>query len=134
MPRDYQSPAAKQRANEISGEVVRASLTVHTRLGPGLLESVYQECMLRELKKRDIRCASQVQIPIFYDGSLLTSKLRLDLLVEDLLIAELKSVDYLGPLHTAQLLTYLRLSARWLGLLINFNTTHLKDGLKRVAN
>jgi GxxExxY protein len=130
----YHSLTARQQADSVARGIVKAATAVHTRLGPGLLESICHECLLRELGKRGIRCGSQVPVPVLYDGEPLPVKLRLDLLVEDLVVVELMAVEHLQPVHIAQLLTYLRLSGRWLGLLINFNQRHLREGLKRVAN
>jgi GxxExxY protein len=107
--------------------VIGAAIEVHTRLGPGLLESVYEACLCHELHKRGIGFERQVSIPIVYDG------LRLDMIVEGEVIVELKSVDALTPLHTAQLLTYLKLTGKRLGLLLNFNVPRLKVGIKRVV-
>jgi GxxExxY protein len=120
--------------NEISSLVIKAAIAVHRALGPGLLESVYQVCLLAELKSMGLRAQEQVAVPIVYRGERLANDLRIDLLVEDRVIVELKAVDELHPIHTAQLLTYLRLTNKKLGLLINFNTTKLIEGLERVMN
>jgi len=117
--------------NEVSGQVVDAAMKVHTALGPGLLESAYEGCLLHELHKRGLRAAKQVGLPVIYDGVQIEVGYRIDLLVEDLVIVELKAVDALAPIHEAQLLTYLKLSGKKVGLLINFNVLHLKDGIKR---
>jgi GxxExxY protein len=113
--------------------VLDAAFEVHRRLGPGLLESVYEVCLCHELAKRRISFQSQVSLPVLYDSIRLDAGLRLDLLVEDQLVVELKAVEKLIPLHEAQLLTYLKLSGKRLGLLLNFNTALLKDGVKRVV-
>lgn len=117
--------------NEISGQVVDAAMKVHTALGPGLLESAYEGCLLYELRKRGLRVANQVELPVVYDGVRIDVGYRIDLLVEDQVIVELKAVAALAPIHEAQLLTYLKLSGKKVGLLINFNVLHLKDGIKR---
>ena len=120
--------------NEISSLVIKAAIAVHRALCPVLLESVYQVCLLAELKSMGLRALEQVAVPIVYRGERLANDLRIDLLVEDLVIVEIKAVEELHPIHTAQLLTYLKLTNKKLGLLINFNTTKLIDGLERVMN
>ena len=109
-------------------------MKVHTALGPGLLESVYGACLAHELRRRDLAVATEVPLPVTYEGIKIECGYRLDLLVENEVIVELKSVADLGPIHQAQLLSYLKLSGKKLGLLINFNVIHLKDGIKRLAN
>lgn len=120
--------------NEISHEIIGAALDLHGHLGPGLLESAYECALMFELIQRglDVRC--QVPMPLMYKSVKLDQGYRLDLLVEDKVIVELKSVEFLAPVHYAQLLTYLRLSDKRLGLLINFNSKLLKHGIHRVAN
>lgn len=120
--------------NEISGHVVDAAMKVHSALGPGLLENAYEACLEHELKKRGFRVERQVMLPVGYDGVQIDLGYRLDLLVEDAVIVELKAVEKLAPIHEAQILSYLKLSGRKLGLLINFNVLHLKDGIKRMVN
>ena len=120
--------------NEISGQILDAAIKVHKELGPGLLESAYEACLTHELRKRGLKALTQVGLPIFYDGLQLDVGYRVDLLVEDAVIVELKAVEHVLPLHEAQLITYLKLSDRRLGLLINFNVLRLKDGYKRFAN
>jgi GxxExxY protein len=117
--------------NEVSGQVVDAAMKVHSALGPGLLESAYEGCLLYELRQRGLHVASQVGVPVQYDGHQIDVGYRIDLLVEDQVIVELKAVESLAPIHEAQLLTYLKLSGKKVGLLINFNVLHLKDGIKR---
>lgn len=112
--------------------VIEAAYAVHTNLGPGLLESVYEECLSYELIKRGAIVESQVMLPIFYENIRLKSNLRVDLLINQCLIVEIKSIETILPLHIAQVLTYLKLSECRLALLINFNTTSLNNGLKRV--
>ena len=120
--------------NEISGHVVDAAMKVHSALGPGLLESAYQRCLLYELQKRGLKVASEVQLPVVYETITLDVGYRLDLVIEDAVIAEIKSVESLAPIHQAQLLTYLKLSGKKVGLLINFNVLHMRDGIKRMVN
>jgi len=117
----------------IAKKVVDAAFAVHTKLGPGLLESVYEICLVHELSKRGLKCERQVLLPIVYDGIKIDAGLRLDLVVEDELIVELKAVETVLPVHHAQVLTYLKLSDKRLGLLINFNVRLIRDGIKRIA-
>lgn len=117
----------------LAASVVDAAFRVHKALGPGLLESVYETCLCHELKQRGIPFKSQVALPIHYNGLTLDNGLRLDMLVDERLIVELKAVEKMQPLYDAQLLTYLKLSGLRLGLLINFNTPLIKDGIKRIA-
>ena len=114
--------------------VVDSAIRVHRVLGPGLLESAYQACLIAELEDRGLHVESQIVLPIVYRSVILESGYRIDLLVQDEVIVELKSVATLLPVHESQLLSYLRLSGRRLGLLINFNVPLLKDGIKRIAN
>ena len=109
-------------------------MKVHTELGPGLLESSYHTCLLHELKKINLTVESEKSVPVLYDGLSLSAGYKVDIMVENSIILELKSVSKLTDLHLAQLLTYLKLSNKKNGLLINFNTVHLKDGIKRVIN
>jgi len=120
--------------NQVSGAVVDAAMKVHSALGPGLLGSADEGCLKHELLKRGLKCVSQVEMPVRYDGVKIDVGHRLDLLVEDAVIVELKSVERLIPVHEAQLLSYLKLSGKRIGLLINFNVPHLKDGIKRLVN
>ena len=120
--------------NEIAKRVVQAAYTVHTRLGPGLLESVYEAVLAHELQKDGLRVARQVPVPVFYETLRFEEGLRVDILVEDSLILELKSVEAVAPVHKKQLLTYLRLAGKRLGLLINFGAPLIKDGISRVVN
>lgn len=119
--------------DELARRVVDAAFKVHKVLGPGLLESAYQACLEIELKNRGIQHCSQYELPICYEKVTVEGAYRIDLLVENQLIVELKSVDQLLPVHAAQLLTYLKLSGNRLGLLINFNTPLIKNGIKRIA-
>ena len=116
---------------KVGKAILDAAFKVHTALGPGLLESVYETTTAYEVRKSGLMVATQVALPIFYDGQELASGLRLDMLVEKCVIVELKSVEAMNPVYEAQIMTYLRLSGVRLGFLINFNVKHLKDGIKR---
>jgi GxxExxY protein len=122
-----------EQANLAAEFVVDAALTVHRALGPGLLESVYSVCLAHELRKRGSRVLREVSLPVSYDGVQLDAGLRLDMLVDDCLVVELKAVEQILPVHHAQLLTYLKLTGHRLGLLINFNTPLIRDGIRRVV-
>lgn len=124
----------QEELNNISGKVIECSINVHKALGPGMLEGAYEVCLMHELKKHGFKARSQVTLPIVYDGIRLDAGYRIDLLVEDAVIVELKALDRLLPVHEAQLLSYLRMSDRRLGLLINFNVRLLRDGVRRVVN
>ena len=117
----------------LAKRVVDAAFRVHKCLGPGLLESAYQACLGIELVKQGVSCVSQQLLPISYEGVTIDGAYRIDLLVGDQLVVELKAVEQLLPIHSAQLITYLRLSGKRLGLLINFNTPLIKDGIKRIV-
>jgi GxxExxY protein len=121
--------------NQISSQIIKAAINVHKELGPGLLESVYQKALAIELKHMNIDVESEVPLPVYYQGEKISDEgFRLDLLVEDTVIIELKSVERVDKVHKKQLLTYLRLSKKPLGLLINFNEVMLKDGITRIIN
>ena len=120
--------------NEISRQIVDAAIQVHKRLGLGLLESIYRECLVYELRKRRLKVEVEVYVPIVYDGVALSSPMRLDVLVESEIILELKAIDAVHAVHKAQLLSYLRLTNKRLGLLFNFNVVLLKDGMFRIVN
>jgi GxxExxY protein len=120
--------------NDLSEKIIGCAIKVHRTLGPGLLESTYEVCLVHELKKAGLKAERQVELPVFYDGIQLDAGYKLDILVEDTIILELKSVENLLPIHEAQLLTYLKLANKKLGLLINFNVTILKNGLRRKMN
>ncbi len=120
--------------NEAATLVVDAAFKVHTRLGPGLIESVYREVLKYELEKRGLRVAREVPIPVVYETVHLDIGFQADLIIEELVIVELKSVEQVHPVHKKQLLTYLRLADKRLGLLINFNVPLIKDGISRVVN
>jgi GxxExxY protein len=119
---------------EIAKAVLDAAFQVHTTLGPGLLESVYETCLLHELKLRKIEVKTQIVLPVIYKGINVDSGYRLDMLVADCVIVEIKSTEIINPVHCSQLLTYLRLTNIRLGLLLNFNVIHLHDGIKRIIN
>lgn len=119
--------------NRITGEIVDAAMKVHSALGPGLLESAYQGCLQFELVRRGMQVQAQVDLPIQFDGLYIEVGYRIDLLVESVIVVELKAVSELLPIHQAQLLSYLKLSKKPVGLLINFHTEHLKDGIKRLT-
>lgn len=120
--------------NEIAKEIVDAAYKIHTTLGPGLLESVYEAVLAYELRKRGLRVDTQRPIPVIYEGVRLEEGFRADMVVEDKVIVELKSVEAVHPVHKKQLLTYLRLAHNRLGLLINFGALLIKDGISRVVN
>ena len=120
--------------NDVSGQVVDAAFVVHSELGPGLLESAYEVCLAHELRKRHISVQTQVLLPVTYDGVEIDAGYRLDLIVADRVIVELKSVSQIAPIHEAQLLSYLKLSGLTVGLLINFNVVKIKDGIRRMVN
>ncbi len=120
--------------NDITGQIIDAAMKVHTALGPGLLESAYEACLAHELRKRGLNVQVQVVLPIEYDGIRLDAGYRIDLLVENVVIVELKAVEKMNPIFEAQLLSYLKLRKLEVGLLINFHVPRLKDGLKRIVN
>ena len=124
----------KECINKFSGIILDSAIEVHKQLGPGLLESVYEVCLCKELKLRNVKFLKQVPLPIIYKGEILNYDYRIDILVENEIVVELKSVDILHPVFEAQLLTYLKLSDKKLGLLINFNVPKLIDGFKRLIN
>ncbi|MCF7809668.1 GxxExxY protein [bacterium] len=121
------------KLNRIAREIVDAAFKVHKALGPGLLESAYEACMAHEMSLRNLKFRTQVALPVVYEGANLDAGFRLDMLVEEQLIVEMKAVEKVIPLHEAQLMTYLRLSSLRLGLLINFNTRLIKNGIKRIV-
>ncbi|MDP3876562.1 MAG: GxxExxY protein [Methylobacter sp.] len=120
--------------NNITNEIIGAAIEVHRELGPGLMESIYEECLSIELTSRNVYFEQQKIIPVLYKKQVIKSNFRLDLLVENKVIVELKAVENLLPIHTAQLLTYLKLTECRIGLLINFNVPVLKNGIKRIVN
>ncbi len=119
---------------DIGNQIVDSAFTVHTELGPGLLESAYEQCLAFELNRRDLQVERQKQLPLIYKGMKMDAGYRLDLLVESTVIVEVKAVERFDPIHEAQLLSYLKLSGLHLGFLINFNTRLIKDGLRRLVH
>jgi GxxExxY protein len=117
----------------ITGEIITCGMRVHSALGPGLLESTYQACFAYELRKAGLQVEVEVALPVVYDDVKLEIGYRIDLLVDNRVIIEVKSVDVLAPIHEAQLLSYMKLSGKSIGLLMNFNVLHLKDGIKRLV-
>ena len=120
--------------NEIGKLVIDASMKVHTALGAGLLETVYEACLAHELEKQGLTVKKQDALPIVYGDLRVDNAFRIDLLVGDKVVVELKAIDKLLPVHTAQLLSYLKLGKYKLGYLLNFNVVHMKDGIKRMVN
>jgi GxxExxY protein len=120
--------------DQITGSIVDAAMKVHTALGPGLLESVYEKCLKHELKKRGLRVQSQVWVPVVYDGVEMEGAYKIDLLVEGQVVVELKVAEQILEVHKAQLLSYLKLADKRAGLLINFNVVHLRNGIRRLVN
>ncbi|MBN3927353.1 GxxExxY protein [Nostoc sp. NMS4] len=122
------------RENELSGVIIGCAMRVHTALGPGLLESAYEVCLDYELKEAGLNVGKQIPLPLVYQDVQLECVYKLDLIVENQVIVEIKSLESFHPIHAVQLLTYLKLANCKLGLLLNFNVLHLKEGIKRVAN
>jgi GxxExxY protein len=124
--------AIPEQINHLSGRVIHAAYKVHETLGPGLLESVYEVCLVHELSRMGIKAERQVPLPVVYNDVKLDAGFRIDVLVERRLVVELKAVEALSAVHQAQVLTYLKLTGHRLGLLLNFNVAVLKDGIRRV--
>ena len=124
---------SESEINEMTSRIIGAAMKVHTALGPGLLESAYQNCLLFELHRQNLQAEKEVSFPVIYEDVRIDVGYRIDVLVEDLVVIEVKSVDALAPIHEAQLITYLKLSEKPIGLLINFNVTSLRNGIKRIA-
>ena len=120
-----------EKLNDVTGQILDSAIEVHRELGPGLLESVYETCLAKELFVKNIRFERQVYLPVMYKGEQIDLDFRIDMLVENSIIIELKTAEKLLPIHEAQLLTYMKLADKKLGLLINFNVKLLKDGFKR---
>ena len=120
--------------NTLTGQIIGDAMEVHTALGPSLLESTYETCLFHELKIAGINTASQVYLPVKYKGTNLDAGYKIDLIVEDSIIIELKAVETLTKLHTAQILAYMKLNKTRLGLVISFNVPHLRQGIKRIVN
>lgn len=125
---------SKHTVQETSHAVIAAAMKVHSELGAGLLEGAYTACLQYELRRPGYNSIAQLGLPVVYAGVKLDVGYRIDLLVEDLVVVEIKSVDAISPVHHAQIITYLKLSGKSIGLLINFNVVHLKDGIKRFVN
>jgi GxxExxY protein len=125
--------SAPMTANEVSRYIITAAMKVHSALGPGLLESAYEACLAHELRKAGLKLEIQIGLPVIYDGIRLDVGYRMDMLVHDLVVVELKSVEEISRIHIAQVLSYMKLSKKQLGLIINFNVLHLKDGIKRLV-
>jgi len=122
------------KENDITGALIDIFIKIHSRLGPGLLESIYEEVICYELKKRNLNFKRQEGIEVFYDGNKMDIGFRADIIVEDKVIVEIKSVEALAPVHHKQLLTYLKLTDKKVGLLVNFNVNLVKDGIVRIVN
>jgi GxxExxY protein len=120
--------------SELSHQIIKAALKVHSELGPGLLESAYQACLAYELRKAGLEVKSEVALPVIYDNVALDIGYRIDPLIENEIIVEIKAIERVVPVHKAQLLSYLRLSKKRVGLLLNFNVPHLREGIHRVVN
>ncbi|MBS4066644.1 MAG: GxxExxY protein [Chitinophagaceae bacterium] len=125
------NPLYEHRINSITGAIIDCSIRVHKELGPGLLESVYEVCLMKELIDEGLSVKRQLSLPVIYKGEKIDIDFKIDLLVEDEVIVELKAVESILPVHEAQILTYLKLSGKQIGLLLNFNTKLLKDGIRR---
>ena len=124
----------KNELNNLSKEILDASIVVHREMGPGLLESVYEVCLIEELRLRNINAVSQIELPLIYKNKKLNKNFRIDILVESEIIIELKTVDKILPVHEAQIISYLKLADKRLGFLINFNVSLLKQGFNRFVN
>jgi GxxExxY protein len=122
------------KGNQLTSEIISSAIEVHKNLGPGLLESIYEECMAYELRKRGLAVKRQLELPVLYKRVKLEQRYRIDLLVNDEVVIELKSTDKMEPIHHAQLLTYLKLSNKRYGLLLNFNVSVMRQGIKRLLN
>jgi GxxExxY protein len=129
-----QNSTEASRINAITSQIIGAAISVHDELGPGMLESAYEACMVHELMQRGLRVERQKPLPLVYKGMTIECGYRLDLLVEESVIVELKSVDRIESVHSKQVLTYLKLSGIKVGLLINFNVEYLRKGLTRLVN
>ncbi len=125
------APARHRTALEVSKIILDAAFKIHTVLGPGLLESAYEACLEQELINRGLYVQTQVAVPVVYEGKKLEAGYRIDLLIDNSVIVEIKSIEAIAPIHQAQTLSYLKLSGKSLALLINFNVVHLKDGIRR---
>lgn len=130
-PQRAQSGTEVTGVNQVTHAIIGAAMKVHSALGPGLLESAYEACLVHELRKTGFKVAQQVELPVIYDGVRIDLGYRIDLIVNDCVIVELKCVDKIAAVHEAQLISYMRLSKKNIGLIINFHVRHLKDGIKR---
>lgn len=128
------SSLSSEALNQLSNVIFNAAVSVHKEMGPGLLETIYQHCMIRELRNRQVNVYTMVPVPLHYKGEPLNKDYILDILVEEEIILELKSIDGLLPIHQAQIISYLKLSNKRLGFLINFNVPLLKLGFRRFVN
>ena len=124
----------KEQYESISKSIVNACYLVHKEMGPGLLESIYELCLIEELTRNNLNVKSQVSIPLYYRNVELTKDFKIDILVEDEIVLELKAVDFILPVHKAQIISYLKLAEKRLGFLINFNVALIKDGIQRFVN
>ncbi len=124
----------KEDIEIIGREIIHSSYYVHKSIGPGLLESIYQTCLTEELSYRGLFVEKEVFVPLFYRNKQIQKDFRLDLLVERQIILEIKAIDAIAPVHIAQLLSYLKLTDKWLGFLLNFNVVLMKDGIRRIVN
>jgi GxxExxY protein len=132
--RTQRSPRSEFELNELTRVIISAAMKVHSALGPGLLENAYEACLVHELTKLGLSVERQVSLPVVYDGIHIELGYRLDVLVDGEIILELKAAEAISPVHQAQLLSYLKLSGKRVGLLINFHSAHLRDGIKRMMN
>lgn len=123
-----------RKEDELSNSIIGAAIEVHKIIGPGVLESAYEECLCYELGRKGMAFERQKSLPLFYKNINLDCGYRVDILVEKLVIIELKAIEKIEPIHEAQILTYLKLANLWLGLIINFNVPVLKDGIRRIVN
>jgi len=124
---------ARVSVNQLTHAIIAAAMKVHSTLGPGLLESAYEACLAFELRKAGHHVETQDGLPVIYEGVRLEVGYRIDIVVDDLVVLEIKSVDAVAPIHEAQLMSYMKLSGRSVGLLINFNVVHLRDGIRRMV-
>ena len=124
----------KEEYNQLTSNIIAAAIEVHKQMGPGLLESIYEECLIFELKERGMNVRSQIHLPLIYKGHQLSKEFIIDVLVEEKIIIELKAIETILPIHEVQLVSYLKLADKKLGLLINFNVSILRDGIVRRIN
>jgi len=131
---EHDGTVTKSDLDHLATRIIDGAFEVHSALGPGLLESIYEVCLAHELAKLGLPVRRQVPLPVRYDGLELEGGFRIDLLVADLVVVEIKSIERVLPIHGTQVLTYLKLSGLRLGMLLNFNVVHMRDGVKRVAH